>query len=319
MTKPKKAKKAVSKKDSAAPAPAPAAKPVKLDKSALKISPVLGNDAKVEDLPLKDVFVGKNVRSSDPKWAQKVSELANNIASQGQLQPVLVSPMKAPGPRGEKFNLEFGFRRYHAMKQLKETSIRAIIAPEMSSLQSLAVKLGENHGRADLAPLDEAHTIQEMISAGVAPADVAAFLGVTEGYISQRRALLKLTEPVQDALKGGKITATHARELARVKDPVKQEKMLTKAEGMNAQEFKDHVDNALGSTPKPRKQKPAANDASGKRVVRTSDDVARVLKRASEAVKTAKETGLKEDQVAYIKGFAKGIMWRERPDVKAPV
>ncbi|ETD34077.1 peptide transporter [Williamsia muralis] len=74
----------------------------------------------------------------------------------------------------------------------------------------------ENIDREDFDVLEEAHAVELMVTelggAGVA----AKRLGRSEGWVSQRRALLKLAPKLQESLRAGELALRDARSLATV-------------------------------------------------------------------------------------------------------
>lgn len=74
----------------------------------------------------------------------------------------------------------------------------------------------ENIDRRDFDVLEEAKAVELMVSE-FGSADVAAKkLGRSKGWVSQRRALLKLAPELQAALRAGDLAVRQARSLARV-------------------------------------------------------------------------------------------------------
>lgn len=74
----------------------------------------------------------------------------------------------------------------------------------------------ENIDRRDFDVLEEAKAVELMV-AEFGSADAAATkLGRSKGWVSQRRALLKLAPELQAALRAGDLAVRHARSLARV-------------------------------------------------------------------------------------------------------
>jgi ParB family chromosome partitioning protein len=263
---------------------------------------------------MRDIWEEENTR--DPGWETKVSDLQSLIKAQGLLQPVGIA--EQGGPNGEPFKLVFGSRRREACKRLKWSQIDAKLAPKKSTHSELFFwKLGENSGRKDLSPLEEARAFRKAVdSYKIAAKDLARRLGKTDGYVSQRLALLKLPEEVQDAVEEGRITATHAREISRVTDENEQRKLVKKAESMPVNDFKDHVAALDGGKKKSsnRGRKPREDNVGEKVGVRNEKEAVKMLGTLDTHMKSAaqKDTHDAQLQKEYFKGCIRGIMWARK-------
>jgi ParB family chromosome partitioning protein len=275
----------------------------------------------VVSISMKDIWEEENTR--DPGWEKKVSDLQALIKAQGLLQPVGVA--ERGGPNGEPFQLVFGSRRREACKRLNWSRIDAKVAPKKASNIDLFFwKLGENSGRKDLSPMEEARAFHKVIDKySIAAKDLARRLGKTDGYVSQRLALLKLPEEVQEAVEEGRITATHAREIARVTDEKDQKRLLKKAEKMPVTDFKEHVDDLDGGKKKnsnrgrKAREKPEATevDAVGEKVgVRSEKEAVKMLGTLDTRMKSVSQKDSVEAklQQEYYKGCIRGIMWARK-------
>ncbi|MGW7200450.1 ParB/RepB/Spo0J family partition protein [Streptomyces chryseus] len=75
----------------------------------------------------------------------------------------------------------------------------------------------ENVQRDDLTELEQAQAIQGLISAyGYSQREVAARIGKTQGFVSQRLSLMRLREDLQEALADGRVSVEDARRIARL-------------------------------------------------------------------------------------------------------
>ena len=75
----------------------------------------------------------------------------------------------------------------------------------------------ENVQRDDLTELEQAQAIQGLITSyGYSQRQVAARIGKTQGFISQRLSLMKLREDIQEALADGRVSIEDARRIARL-------------------------------------------------------------------------------------------------------
>ncbi|MBQ7804430.1 ParB/RepB/Spo0J family partition protein [Rhodococcus sp. (in: high G+C Gram-positive bacteria)] len=111
-----------------------------------------------------------------------------------------------------------GNRRLAASKEFGRKGMDVVVRDSIatSSESILEAAIIENIGRRDFDVLEEAEAVQALV-AECGSADAAAErLGRSKGWVSQRRALLKLTPELQEKLRGGEIAIRLARSLAQV-------------------------------------------------------------------------------------------------------
>jgi len=279
-------------------------------KQKAKVRKAETGQASAVSIKISDIWSDGNVR--DEGWEKKVADLKALIEAQGLLQPIGVK--KEGGPNGEPFKLIFGARRLEACKQLDWARIDAKIASsKMTRMEFFFWRVGENSGRKDLTPMEEAKAFRTAIDEyGATAKDLAKGFGKSDGYISQRLQLLKLPEEVQTAVEKGTITASHAREIARVTDEDEQKKLLAKAEKMPAQDFREHVaELAEDKKKQSNRGRKAKEEPAEKTGVRSEAEAVKMLGGLDAKMKTAKEN---DDAVkqSYYKGCIRGIMWARR-------
>lgn len=186
------------------------------------------------EFPLnKLVLQEDNVRSVLPD----VTELADSIRAEGILEPLIA----VPAGDGNAM-LVAGFRRYHAAQQvgLTKVPVRLITA---DANRRRRVALIENLQRVDMNPLDKAiHITAMMENEFVEQKDVAKALGVSDGFVSQHLALLRLPKKIQVAVRNGDIELAHARQLTRVKDEEKALEFLALANTLTSASLSDKID-----------------------------------------------------------------------------
>jgi ParB family chromosome partitioning protein len=101
-------------------------------------------------LPLKDIVIDEQVRSSIDEESEKFRALKESIRERGVLDPVLVRKV------GREFHMVDGERRYRASKLLGIASIPARLLFGLEEKEVLDVQLIQSLQREDLNPLDEA-------------------------------------------------------------------------------------------------------------------------------------------------------------------
>ncbi|WP_329169448.1 ParB/RepB/Spo0J family partition protein (plasmid) [Streptomyces sp. NBC_01267] len=80
----------------------------------------------------------------------------------------------------------------------------------------LGAAVEENIGRQDFDIIEEARAVEAVVAEYPSTREAAKARGWTHGWVSQRRALLKLTPEMQGMLRAGDLAVRDARRLARV-------------------------------------------------------------------------------------------------------
>ena len=125
----------------------------------------------------------------------------------GCLQPVVVRRVD------DRYQLIAGERRLRAAKQAGWTDVPVNII-EADDRQTAELAIVENLQRKDLNPLEKAASFQRYLEQyGCTQEELAGRLKLDRSTIANLIRLLELPEPVQDAVRQGKITPGHARAL----------------------------------------------------------------------------------------------------------
>ncbi len=164
-----------------------------------------------------------NRRSSfDPS---KLDELGASLRKR-QLQAIVVVPADMylklwPDHRdhvGEaRYVIVAGERRYRAAQRAGLATLQASIQEDVadSRLDLLDAVVTENLERQNLDPIEEAHAVEDMVNeCGGNAAAAAGRFGRSEGWVSQRRSLLKLSPDIQRRVSSGELSVRIARALA---------------------------------------------------------------------------------------------------------
>lgn len=140
--------------------------------------------------------------------AQALSELADSIAKNGLLQPIIVRP-SAMG----FYEIIAGERRWRASKLAGLTEVPVIIS-EADDQKTAEIALIENIQREDLNACEEALAYRSLIDEfGMTQEAVAQSVGKSRVAVTNALRLLELPKEVLDMLSEGSITAGHARAL----------------------------------------------------------------------------------------------------------
>jgi ParB family chromosome partitioning protein len=136
----------------------------------------------------------------------ELDALAASIRERGIIQPIVVRALK-----DNNFEIIAGERRWRAAQRagLHEVSIAVI---EANDAQSLEYAIIENVQRADLNPIEEASGyLALMDDFNRTQEEVAQIVGKSRPHVANTMRLLKLSEPVKQLVRAGKISAGHAR------------------------------------------------------------------------------------------------------------
>lgn len=144
---------------------------------------------------------------------EALSRLADSIAANGVLQPVLVRERE-----GGMYQIIAGERRWRASKMAGLTEIPAIVM-EADDLLTAELALIENLQRENLNPYEEAEAYRALIdSFDLTQEEVAAKIGKSRSAIANSMRLLELPDSIADYLRDGTLTAGHCRALLGLRD-----------------------------------------------------------------------------------------------------
>lgn len=142
-----------------------------------------------------------------------LNELVDSIRQHGVLQPLLVRPV------GEGYQLIAGERRLIAAKRAGLEAVPCRVL-ELTDQQVFEVSLEENLKRQDLNVLEKATAFQDYLSRFHSPIEeLARRLSLDRSTVSNMLRLLDLCDRVKSDLRGGKLTAGHARALLSLPEP----------------------------------------------------------------------------------------------------
>lgn len=149
-----------------------------------------------------------NVRSSLDDDSDML-ELVASISSHGLIQPLVVCPI------GKRFRLLAGHRRKRALFLAGNDTAPCIVREGLSLSGALEIMLIENIQRKDLDPLEEAEAFDALHNIGLSQQQIAAKIGKSVFYVSQRLSFLHLSPEEQNALRSGQMGVAEAHEAAR--------------------------------------------------------------------------------------------------------
>ena len=136
----------------------------------------------------------------------ELDELSYSIRERGIIQPIVVRALQ-----GDNFEIIAGERRWRAAQRagLHDVPIAII---EANDAQSLEFAIIENVQRADLNAIEEASGYLALMDDFNRTQDeVAQIVGKSRPHVANTIRLLRLSEPVKQLVRSGKISAGHAR------------------------------------------------------------------------------------------------------------
>ncbi len=194
----------------------------------------------IQSVKVKNLTLSKdNVRKSNRDAG--IDTLAANIAAQGLLQNLIVTPLKKPGT----FTVKAGGRRLRALQLLiqqgtlpADHTVPVLVLSDDDN--AIEVSLAENFQRLPMNPADECTAFNFLIQKGMTAEDVAKRQGVTTRFVEQRVRLAELAPPVFEALAAGEITLGVAQAYAVTTDVDRQARVFAQ---MSTSYYGDNPDN----------------------------------------------------------------------------
>ena len=151
---------------------------------------------------------------------ESVEDLALSIKQVGVIEPLVVKPL------GDRFEVIAGHRRLVASSLAGLVVVPCFIV-NASKEQSELLKIHENLYRVDIKPSDEADHFKYLIEHHkLSPVRIAKLINKSEGYVSDRLAILSFPPELKHALDAGEIKLTIAREFSRLDDLPKMREYL---------------------------------------------------------------------------------------------
>ena len=184
--------------------------------------------------------------------AEKLDELAQSIARDGLLQPIVLRLVD-----DNEYTIIAGERRYRAAHRAGLHEIPAIIK-ETTAAQAFEWAVIENIQREDLNPIEEAQAYQLLKEAsGCSQEELAQRLGKSRVAVANALRLLKLSNAIKRYLEQGDLSSGHARallmaptqtQLGLAKRAVEESWTVRKTEEEARRLAQGHKDDAVKST-----------------------------------------------------------------------
>ncbi|GEM_PF-987499 len=244
--------------------PAPKTKPTNAD--PVDTQPVDGQF--LPDVPLDDLVANPRNPRDDVGDLSDLSTITDR-----QLQPgtavsrrawLALWPDDTDSIGNAKYVVVNGNRRLAAAAKYGRSGLDVVVRDSIavSRGEVLWAATSENIDRRDFDVLEEAKAVELMV-AEFGSADAAANkLGRSKGWVSQRRALLKLAPELQAALRAGDLAIRHARSLAKV--PLEEQVAAWEATQDGGSERKQAQPELKEPEPKPAKESAGEREPADK-------------------------------------------------------
>jgi ParB family chromosome partitioning protein len=207
-----------------------------------------------------------------------LEELTQSIKEKGVIQPITVVRVN------DGYELIAGERRVRASIEAGLTMIPAYILEVEREADMLELAIIENIQRENLNPIEVALGYQRLIEeCHLTQEEVAAKVGKDRTTVTNFLRLLKLSKPVQDALRTKAITMGHARALLALQDPQQQVHVLNEiiAKDLSVRATEEYVRQV--TTGSVRTKKKARSESTrpidSPEVQSTLDEIERQLRR----------------------------------------
>ena len=187
-----------------------------------EVSPVQEKTREDQTLPIEFLQRGKYQprKDMDP---EKLKELADSIAAQGIIQPIIVRKINA-----EKYEIIAGERRWRAA-QLAELRDVPVVIRDIDDRTVMAIALIENIQREDLSALEESEALKRLQDEfELTHQQIAEAVGKSRATVTNLLRLLELPSEVKNMLGKGLLEMGHARALLGL-DEVRQLEIAAKA------------------------------------------------------------------------------------------
>ena len=152
-----------------------------------------------------------------------LSELIASITEKGILEPLLVRP------RGERFQIVAGERRYQAAVQVGMRELTAVIR-DVDDTEVVELALIENLQRKDLTPFEEAEALHGLADrCGYTHEDLARRVGKSRSSITESLALMGMPDSVRSLCRLADISSKSLLlQVVRQETPEKMTRLIEK-------------------------------------------------------------------------------------------
>ena len=166
-----------------------------------------------------------------------IDELMNSIKSKGVLEPIIVRP------RGDKYEIIAGERRFIASKNVGHKEIPCI-EMNVSDNEAMEISLIENLQRKDLDVFEEADGLKALMETyGYSHSQISEKIGKARSTITEIINISKISNPIRKLCVSAAIDKNRSLliELSKLKDETEMKGMIEKIQerGLKREETRD--------------------------------------------------------------------------------
>lgn len=168
---------------------------------------------RTEKLPISEIEPRRDQprKTFDPS---ALSELADSIAANGLIQPIIVRAVEGSG----LYQIVAGERRWRAARMAGLSEVPVVVI-EADDKKAAEYALIENIQRQDLNPIEEANGFRSLIEEySLTQEQAAKRVGRSRAAVTNSLRLLELPDDVISLVESGAISAGHARALLGIND-----------------------------------------------------------------------------------------------------
>jgi ParB family chromosome partitioning protein len=238
------------------------------DKDEQRTAETTGANHNLTSLPVDLIRRGRYQPRRDFN-PDSLQELADSIAAQGVVQPIVVRPVD-----GNQYEIIAGERRWRASQQAGLSEIPVVIR-DVNDQTAMAMGLIENIQRDDLNPLEEAGALHRLLNEfELTHQEIARAVGKSRTTVTNLLRLLELNPDVKVMIEEGRIEMGHARALLGLKDALQSEAARqVSLQGLSVRETEKLVRRLQGES---------AETAKGKQPVREDPNIRSLENRLTE-------------------------------------
>lgn len=186
--------------------------------------------------------------------SQRLDELAQSIATNGVIQPIVVRRLASDGLARQRYQIIAGERRWRAAQLAGLQRVPVVVKEvgEGDHRQQLEMALIENIQRENLNPIEEAHAYQRLVDEfQLRQEDIATRVGKDRATVANILRLLKLPEEVRGNIASGELSMGHARAILGLPGEAEQRQMAREviSRGLSVRETEGLVKRAAAPPP----------------------------------------------------------------------
>lgn len=166
-----------------------------------------------------------------------VDDLKESIEETGLQIPIGVKDLG-----NDSYGLVYGFRRFTAVKQLGWSDVTCRLVENDDEADLLLINLQENVTRKSLTPIEEAQSLARIVALGKDVDDFRKKLGWSKTKVTQRLALLQMSDDVQESLQQDKISVNQARAIDEAPEHLHEQLLDDAEKGATVKSIRDQVD-----------------------------------------------------------------------------